>query len=434
VGLYRCPDGRWRINATGAKFTEADERRAVQKFREWQAANRPVAATVTLDAPYLAGLPTLQASTPVASVNGQEMPADIVETLASGPLPPEAQPVDLRIGVEIPEAIIWPWLREQLITRPDYIAKMVNIPEVAALRSLKLVSPIRLDKLISEYEEKNPSSKMAKDRAVATFRQLVKHAEATTTDDLTTEKLMAWRNEIEKSKTIKSAETKKWMFGQVKALISFGKDVGLNVDAIDPLLSRCSVLWTGQKSKQLEPNPISRDDYHKLLTTGNGTWRAWLLVGLNLCLHIDEACNLETADFDLKNKTYCTIRNKTAAKRVPRAAVLWPQTIEAIAPLVTSGKKYLFTSAHGTKYNKNGRCNMFKELREKAGVKDVTFDSLRDGAYTAACMLLDNDKYARLLAGHRAEGMQDNYVLRNPEIVRPATDAVYRYYFGDNQK
>lgn len=31
-GLYHCPDGRWRITATGEKFTEADERLAVQRF------------------------------------------------------------------------------------------------------------------------------------------------------------------------------------------------------------------------------------------------------------------------------------------------------------------------------------------------------------------------------------------------------------------
>jgi hypothetical protein len=31
-GLYKCPDGRWRINATGQKFTEHDEARAIEKF------------------------------------------------------------------------------------------------------------------------------------------------------------------------------------------------------------------------------------------------------------------------------------------------------------------------------------------------------------------------------------------------------------------
>jgi hypothetical protein len=40
VGLYRCPDGRWRINATGDKFTERDEHRAIARFRQWEAEHK----------------------------------------------------------------------------------------------------------------------------------------------------------------------------------------------------------------------------------------------------------------------------------------------------------------------------------------------------------------------------------------------------------
>src|SRR5687768_5034195 len=35
-GLYLCKDGRWRIVETGEKFREADPRRAVARFRQWQ--------------------------------------------------------------------------------------------------------------------------------------------------------------------------------------------------------------------------------------------------------------------------------------------------------------------------------------------------------------------------------------------------------------
>ena len=42
-GLYHCPDGRWRIVATGERFTEPDETRAVAKFQEWQSRNDPYA-------------------------------------------------------------------------------------------------------------------------------------------------------------------------------------------------------------------------------------------------------------------------------------------------------------------------------------------------------------------------------------------------------
>jgi len=47
-GLYKCPDGPWRINATGEKFSEPDERRAVQRFYEAEARHKAKAEPVLL--------------------------------------------------------------------------------------------------------------------------------------------------------------------------------------------------------------------------------------------------------------------------------------------------------------------------------------------------------------------------------------------------
>jgi hypothetical protein len=58
-------------------------------------------------------------------------------------------------------------------------------------------------------------------------------------------------------------------------------------------------------------------------------------------------------------------------------------------------------------------------------------DDIRDGSYTAACRAKGvEEKFARLLAGHRAHGLTDAYVQRNPFDVKPASDAVYAAYFG----
>ncbi len=60
----------------------------------------------------------------------------------------------------------------------------------------------------------------------------------------------------------------------------------------------------------------------------------------------------------------------------------------------------------------------------------VTFNHLRDGGYAAAANALGVEaKFAELLAGHKT-GMKDKYVLRNPRVVKPATDAIYAAYFG----
>jgi hypothetical protein len=34
-GPYKCSDGRWRINATGQKFSEPDERRCIRVATLW---------------------------------------------------------------------------------------------------------------------------------------------------------------------------------------------------------------------------------------------------------------------------------------------------------------------------------------------------------------------------------------------------------------
>jgi hypothetical protein len=44
VGLARDTDGRWRIVATGQKYTEADEGRAIERFRRMTASPTPTVA------------------------------------------------------------------------------------------------------------------------------------------------------------------------------------------------------------------------------------------------------------------------------------------------------------------------------------------------------------------------------------------------------
>lgn len=107
--------------------------------------------------------------------------------------------------------------------------------------------------------------------------------------------------------------------------------------------------------------------------------------------------------------------------------MLWPETVAELRRLPRKGP-YVFTSGHGTRYNKNTRVNDFREFRRAAGPADhVTFDTLRDGAYTAARQGTSDERLAKLLAGHAA-GLRDNYVLRDPAFVRPACEAVYAAY------
>lgn len=437
-GLYRCPDRRWRINVTGEKFTEPDGRRAVQRFRDRMMVNRPAPVIqwpTTLT-------PNLGPVMPVTSFNGKpvtldsalmlaDVVADSIQTSNAKPCPadeahedsgamPRWEPASVpEASYLIPESDLWPWLREQLIVRPEYVAKMTGIPELTGLRHLPIPKPpLKLDDLIAVYRQKSPSTDKAKTRCVTIFRKMMEHTGATTLEDLSTEKLSDYCDRVETDPDITSAGTKTWMYGQIKSLLAFGLKVGLDTAQLKAALDRCKVLWTPDAMPNLQPAPISREDFHTLLATaGTGPWRAWLLVGLNFGMHM----------IDVAAGTFACIRNKKRRERVPRAAVLWPETSEAIRPFL--GKPYLFTSPTGTRYNVNSRCNELAKLRAKAGLpKTVTFDGLRDAAHTAACQARSDDKWARVLCGQRADGLQDNYVLRNPACVRPACDAVYAAY------
>ena len=189
-------------------------------------------------------------------------------------------------------------------------------------------------------------------------------------------------------------------------------------------LNRCKVLWTAAPIPSVNPKPISREHFHKLLEqAGTGPWRTWLPLGLNLCMSIGEVCGLRWEWFDLTKDTFSCIREKTKRKRIPRAATLWPETLRCLKGIPQRGA-YVLVSSHGTQYNESTRGNEFSRFRGKLGLPvSVSFGCLRDGAYTAALRGCPDERWARVLVGHTAGGLQDNYVLRDPEMVKPACDA-----------
>lgn len=62
----------------------------------------------------------------------------------------------------------------------------------------------------------------------------------------------------------------------------------------------------------------------------------------------------------------------------------------------------------------------------------MSFDLLRDSAYTIATELGHDLVEAKVLGGHRT-GVSDHYLLRRPEFVRRACELIEREYFGDSE-
>jgi integrase len=423
-GLNRQPDGRWRNIDTGARFTETDERLAVNKYKRWKAANQ-TAEMVRL---------------PIASHDN----AAYVGSACARAMTTQEFRITVRrdhtapitASRTVPGAEVWGFLREQLISNPEHVARMVDIPQIAQLRHMNLPKPsIRLTEIITNYQTENASTAGAKRAALRAFNRFLEHTTAKTLADLTKDKIHAFRQSIEKDKNLKSAGTRKHMYGQIKSIISFGlKNPVMDAAEIRATLDRTKLLWTPEPMPSVDPKPISRSDFHRLLDTATAersTWRAWLLLGLNAAMYIGELCILKWESIDLDHGTLAMIRNKTRRGRIPKVATLWPETIAALRALPQK-PTYVFTSPHGTRYGTSqSRANAFADFRKRAGLTDaVSFSHLKDGAYGAACEGTTDERLARLLAGHKAPGLLDNYVLRNPSMVRPACDAVYKVYMA----
>jgi integrase len=159
--------------------------------------------------------------------------------------------------------------------------------------------------------------------------------------------------------------------------------------------------------------------------------KAMLLVALNFCFYPIDLARLQWSEIDMDRGTFSAKRGKT---KVARVAVIWPETLEVLKQLKRSeADDCAFHTVTGRPHNDNTTRKWFYDLRD--GLKDmpktVQMADLRDGAYTEAVQGEGVEfVHAQILAGHRAPGMSDMYVRRNPKMVAKACDAVRRAYLA----
>ena len=422
-GLDRQSDGRWRIIESGYRFTEANESRAIQKFRQLTSATKPV---VTLTIPV-----TKPDMAPEDILDGWNKPLPESHFLAINPssiavtLDADERTVDRTADFNIDEKSVLNWVRKQLIENPAEFARKIGIEQIAYLTDLKKPTDITIEDLISNYEkrQRDKSSTVA---TLRTFRKFVDDTKIKSIQEMTTERLLTFRDKIEKSNF--GTGYKKFIYSRIKMVVAANGKFGMDAELIQAALARLKVLFTDSPMPANMPQPISREYFQALLSAANPQWKAILLIGLNGCLHLGEVLSLLKSDIDFNRKILIGYRTKT---RIPRCACLWEETLAALAVRRdTPHAKYLFLASHGSRHNRNSAANSFADLRKRAGVPDtVKFDHLRDGAFTIAYQVVDGEKIAKLYAGH-ACGMEDHYVFRKPEMVRPVCDAVYRHYLG----
>jgi integrase len=440
--LYRCPDGRWRINATGSKFTCHDERQAIAHFLHWKSQQTDSEALVQIALPATDPLQDPDVAGIVDFIVRHELgpglhrtPKD--ESLALNIPPDASDPMELLRSIS--ERALYAYFRKQLIERLPHVAEMTGIPELLGLNRFDLPKPpVRIAAVIEAYKKHSTASEKSKKEAIKSFERLVSFAQARTLEDLTDDVLLAFRHSVVTDPKLTSSGTISGYFSRIRSVLRLAARGTLDAVQLEAMRARCKAkLYPPENNVEDDPHPIVRRDFHKLLAGAVETdiphvWRAILLLALNCALYMEDICDLRWSAMDLQQKTYFARRKKRG--RWVRAAVLWNENVEALRAIPRRGQSpYVFVSTHGTRYNKNTKINDFKDFREKIGAPGVVFSHLRDGAYTAASNdPIVHDRFARLLAGHKAHRLADKYVARHPEVVKPASDAVYREYFGSH--
>ena len=412
-GLSRRANGRWRITGSGEEFREPDERLAIAKFRQWQQQQQG-AAPFRVD---IARAPNTATAVADAMAVHRAATAPGVQRITM-------QGDDLIFSTDFPaemEDALWSRVRQEIITRPKWVAERTGIEEIGYLDKIKPSRPsATLEALGKLHADKPGLSANERTRSKTYWGEFTAAVGVTTADDIDHDRVIMFEKWLNQQNL--SPKSQKHRISMVRRVLGYALKRGEKVrDALD-----AAALLAAKESMPLNPSPIEPDAFWAIRDAagkaGDTQFQVLMLTALNLCLHPSEAAAIRWTDLDLDRGEFSSRRRKT---KVVRIGVLWPETIAGLRGL-TNDHDNVFRSIRSA-LNSNMICASWRTYRSAAGLPEsVKFDSIRDAAFTIACRDTSFDT-ARLLAGHRA-GMADHYVARRPQMVAAACTAVAKAF------
>jgi len=399
VGLSKQPDGRWRVIGTSIRFSEPDEAKAIAKFRELKN-------------------PDIKAK--------YERPTNVLRD--PGIFSSDTQWIELNRGFAVfHEKRFFAWIGEQIRTKPQWMAEQTGVERLAYLPLAKPQQPLpKPAELRSLFETHYKKSVEQKKKVLKAWDYFVEEIELKTLDEIDPELVVAFRDTLHEAY---GPKTQSHVIGGIRRVFTLAKGRAVAVDAITRIQGYIApeLLHPSEETVVSNPKPVDVDDFHKLLDAAvDPQDRAMVLLMLNAALYVKEVIGLRWDE--INNDCLLTRRNKTG--RQLRAAVLWPETIEALNAL-PHNRDEIFVSYAGEALKQCGGHRRFMRIAKKAEVA-VTGSQLRDGAYTEAVAANIQSQLSNIFVGH-SSGMDDRYVLRNPKIVKPCCDAVYAAYFAKDK-
>jgi len=416
-GLSKEPkSGRYYATGTKLRFG-TDFHQAVMKFRRWQR-NQDKIATV----------PMPHVNPGITQAEADELAARHEAVIRPGEYLQEWPPTN------VPEAVIWDWVRDQIYVNPKHASEMTGIKQLAHLTDIRPPEPsLRLDAIGNLYADTKINIKADQRRKVrlvcdefATRVGLAKTLRDVTQEDVDAYHVWVWRTAKRKNRSPSWINDR---FDNIKTGLNFALKKHKDKESVRRVLDYCAI-FEKACSNGTDPRPIAKEDFAKLLAKCDEKWTAVLLVALNCAMYPQEVADLRKGEIDLDKRTLVTRRGKTGIIRI---AVLWPRTVKALKAYFAAEphhRDHVFINVNGAPYNANHITRNFRRRRKEAKLSDsVTFDQIRDGSYTAVVEAGHDLQMAKLIAGH-GTGIPDHYLKRKPTMVATACRAIERAYFG----
>ena len=324
--------------------------------------------------------------------------------------------------------------RDLILKDSARFAERVGIPEIAYLQDLKPPGPSVTLRGVGDlyFGKRKKISVEWRRKQKAHWKEFVDSVGVKTIREVTDEGIERYHNNVwdEHEGNGRSPTYIAHRFQAVRTILRYAMRKTRDPQQIRRVLDLTEAFEQPAKAAT-DPRPISRPEFQKLLTVSSPKWRAVFLLSLNAAFYPAEVADVRRAHIDLDARTLVMVRGKTG---VPRIAVLWKRTVQAILEyqrVEHHQASHLFISATGRPYSANHVGRNFRRRRAEARLPDsVTFDMIRDGAYTAAVNGGASIDQARMLSGQRVSGMADHYLKRDPRMVAEACVAIEEYYFG----
>jgi integrase len=405
-GLTKQKDGRWRIIGTATKFTEADEQKAIAKFKRMTAQ-------------------TLEATLGDGTGNGK-------------PVKWEMNPYDLEVYLQLmtdkTDAPFWERVVWELTNRKEYAAQKTGIEKLAYLHELRPPEPEHdVNSLSANWDSFAKCAKDAKRKVTRAWEGFIGFTAIKTIEDITPQICVKYADHVHA--TVESGKQQQHLFNGARRILTFNMKRAIAVRACASALECMRLMAPNRSTRNKNPKPIKVDDWKALLKKAKGEDRAMVLCMLNFCMYAGEVVRLKWSELDFTENTMVSRRKKKG--EFIRVATLWAETVEALRELDPSKGPYVFMAsggaAKGKPLKKDGAFNRLRELITEAELVGVKPSHLRDGAYGAAVKANISEDLVNIFTGH-SNDMADMYVMADPTMVQPACDGVYRHYFGVDEE